>query len=109
MSFKNFFSKTEKTIDDVIFSVSVSKRKLRSRPVLVSEKFCGLGLRRVGLDYSPGPGHSGTVGNPMSLGQANVVNKTVPVFRIGFKLHTRARYIDTKKSKNFYEVLDWPN
>ena len=30
------------------------------------------------------------------LGQANLVNKTA--FRIGFKLHTRARYI--KKSKN---------
>ena len=37
--------------------VSVSKPKLRSRPVLVSEKFrgldLGLGLGRVGLDYSP--------------------------------------------------------
>ena len=36
----------------------VSKPKLRSRPVLVSEKFCGLGLGlgliQVGLDYSPG-------------------------------------------------------
>ena len=64
---KIFFQKIEKTIDDVIFSVSVlvlvwtlpvsvSKPKLRSRPVLVSAKFCGLGLGlgRVGLDNSPG-------------------------------------------------------
>ena len=59
MSFKNFFQKIEKTIDDVIFSVSVSnfsglglEAKNEIETVLVSEKFCGLG--RVGLDYSPG-------------------------------------------------------
>ena len=37
-------------------TLPISKPKLRSRPVLVSEKFCGLGfgLGRVGLDYNPG-------------------------------------------------------
>ena len=40
---KTFFQKIEKTSDDVIFSV------------LVSKKFCGLGLGlgQVGLYYSP--------------------------------------------------------
>ena len=47
MSFKNFFSKNRKAIDDVNSLVSVSVS------VLVSKKFRGLGLGRVGLDYSP--------------------------------------------------------
>ena len=62
MSFKNFFQKLKKLLMTSFFRsrsrtlpVSVLKPKLRSRPVLVSKKFCGLGLGlgRVGLDYSP--------------------------------------------------------
>ena len=65
MSSKNFFFKKSKKLMMTSFfrsrswsrtlPVSVSKPKLRSRPVLVSETFCGLGLGlgRVGLDYSP--------------------------------------------------------
>ena len=42
------------------------------------------------------------------LGQANVVNKTV--FRTGFKLHCYIQELDRyKKSKNFSELVDWPN
>ena len=65
---KLFFKKSKKLLMTSFFRsrswsrilpVSVSKPKLRSRPVLVSEKFCdlglGFGLGRVGLDYSPGP------------------------------------------------------
>ena len=41
-------------------------------------------------------------------GQVNLVNKTV--FRIGFKLHCYIQELDRhKKSKKFYELLDWPN
>ena len=65
---KLFFKKSKKLLMTSFFwcrsrswsrtlPVSVSKPKLRPRPVsvLVSENFCGLGLglRRVGLDYSP--------------------------------------------------------
>ena len=67
---KLFFKKSKKLLMTSFFRsrswsrnlpVSVSKPKLRSRPVLVSvlvsEKFyglsLGLGLGRVGLDYSP--------------------------------------------------------
>ena len=40
--------------------------------------------------------------------QANLVNKTV--FKIGFKLHYYIQELDRyKKSKNSYELLDWPN
>ena len=72
---KLFFKKSKKLLMTSFFwsrsrswsrtlPVSVSKPKLRSRPVLVSvlvsEKFrglgLGLGLGRVGLDYSPGSG-----------------------------------------------------
>ena len=68
---KLFFKKSKKLLMTSFFRsrswsrtlpVSVSKPKLRSRPVLVSvlvsEKFyglgLGLGLARVGLDYSRG-------------------------------------------------------
>ena len=67
---KIFFKKSKKLLMTSFFwsrswtrtlPVSVSKPKLRSRPVLVSEKFCGpglgLGLGRVGLDYSPACGY----------------------------------------------------
>ena len=63
---KLFFKKSKKLLMTSFFRsrswsrtlpVSVSKPKLRSRPVLVSEKFrglgLGLGLGRVSLDYSP--------------------------------------------------------
>ena len=63
---KLFFKKSKKLLMTSFFRsrswsrtlpVSVSKPKLRSRPVLVSEKFrglgLGLGLGRVRLDYSP--------------------------------------------------------
>ena len=55
---QNFFQKIEKLLMTSFFwsrswsrTLPVSKPKLWSRPVLVSEKFRGLG--RVGLDYSP--------------------------------------------------------
>ena len=60
---KLFFKKSKKLLMTSFFrsrswsrTLPVSKPKLRLRPVLVSEKFCGLGLGlgRVGLDYSPG-------------------------------------------------------
>ena len=58
MSLKKFFQTIKKKIKDVIFRsrtlpVSFSKPKARPVSVLVSEKFCGIGLGRVGLDYSP--------------------------------------------------------
>ena len=46
ISMTSFFQSRSGTLP-----VAVSKAKLRSKPV--SEKFCGLGLGRVGLDYSP--------------------------------------------------------
>ena len=70
--------------------ISVSKPKLRSRPVLVSEKFYGLGLGRVGLDYSP-ENYRGTSSKRLFI--CSIFFDVLSVF-CNHQPHTRSKPID---------------